>query len=57
MKRLDHLDNQFDDAGRREELTAFLSLSHCELAEEVFVNLAEGVALNRHRDRRKVFQK
>jgi len=40
-----------------EELTAFLSLSHCELAEEVFVNLAEGVALNRHRDRRKVFQK
>src|SRR4029077_20488595 len=49
-------DNQLDDAYRRKELTTLLSFGHCKLAEEVFVNLAKGVSLNRHRDRRKVLQ-
>ena len=53
MERFDDLDDQLDDAGGREELAALLPLRHGELAEEVFVNLAEGVAFDRHRDGRR----
>ena len=44
--RLDDLDDQLDERGRREELAALLALGHRELAEEVFVDPAEGVAFD-----------
>ena len=56
MERLDDLDDELDDAGGREELAALLPLRHGEVAEEVFVNLAEGIALDGHRDRGEVLQ-
>jgi hypothetical protein len=57
VERLDDFDDQLDDAGGREELAALLSLRHGELTEEVFIDLAEGVSLNRHRNGREIFQK
>ena len=45
MVGFDDLDDQPDDAGGREELAALLPLSHCELSEEVFINLPESVPL------------
>lgn len=39
VKRLDHFHNQLDEAGGREELTAFLAFGHRELAEEIFGDL------------------
>jgi hypothetical protein len=56
MERLDDFHDQLDNADWREEFAALLSLRHGELAEEVFVNLAEGIAFNRHRDGREVLQ-
>ena len=47
VERLDDLDDQPDDRGRREELAALLALGHGELAEEVLVDEAEAVALDR----------
>ena len=41
------LDDQSDDAGWRVEHPALLTLLHREVAEEVLVDLAEGVALDR----------
>ena len=46
VERLDDLDDQPDDRRRREELAALLALGDRELAEEVLVDLAEGVALD-----------
>ena len=45
VKGLQHLDQEADDAGGREELAALLPLAHGEGAEEVFIDLPEGVAL------------
>ena len=53
--RLDDLHDQLDDAGGREELAALLAFAHGELAEEVFVNLAEGIAFDVHRDAGMIF--
>ena len=41
--RLENLDDQADDAARREELAALLPFRARELAEEIFVDPAEGV--------------
>ena len=41
--RLEHLDQQLDDAARRVELAALLALGAGELREEVFVDPAEHV--------------
>ena len=43
LVRLDHLDQQPDDAARRVELAALLALCAGELAEEVLVDAAEDV--------------
>src|SRR6266542_3889975 len=43
MERLDDLDDQADDAARREELAALLPFRAGELAEEIFVDPAESV--------------
>ncbi len=51
VERLDHLHDQLDERGRREELAALLPLGHGELAQKILVDLAEGVALDVHRDR------
>ncbi len=50
VKGFDHLRKQFDDAGRRVELAATLPFAHGELTEEVFVDAAEGVEVERGRD-------
>ena len=55
MERLDDLDDQAHEAGGREELAALLALAHRELAQEVLVDLAEGVTLH-SRQRRQVLQ-
>ena len=46
VEGLDDLDDQPDDRGRCEVLAALLTLGDRELAEEVLVDLAEGVALD-----------
>ena len=51
VEGLDDADDELDDGGGSEELAALLTLAHRELAEEVLVDLAEGVALDVHRDR------
>jgi hypothetical protein len=56
MEWFDDFDDQFHDTNRREKLTTLLSFGHGELAEEILVNLAEGVPLNRHRNRREVLE-
>ena len=43
VKRLDHLDQQFDDAARCVELAAALALRPGELAEEVLVDAAKDI--------------
>ena len=43
LERLDHLDQQLDDAARRVELPAALALGDGELAEEIFVDPPEHV--------------
>ena len=43
MVRLENLHDQADDAARREELAALLAFRAGELAEEIFVDPAEGV--------------
>ena len=43
LVRLDHLDQQPDDAARRVELAALLAFGAGELAEEVLVDAAEDV--------------
>ncbi len=48
---LDDLDDQLDQRGRGEELAAFVSLAHGEVAQEILVDLAEGVAFDVHRHR------
>ena len=50
MERLDDADDELDDGGGGEELAALLALAHGEVAEEVFVDLAEGVPLDVHGD-------
>jgi hypothetical protein len=47
---LDDFGEEADDAGGRVELAAALALGHGELAEEVFVDAAEGVVVERGRD-------
>jgi hypothetical protein len=56
LERLEDLDHQADDRGRRVELAAHLTLGHRELGEEVLVDLAERVAFEVHRDRRERLQ-
>jgi hypothetical protein len=53
---LDNFDDQFDQRSGREELAAFRAFCLRELAEEVFVYLAEHVALDVHLNRRECFQ-
>ncbi|MNT43525.1 hypothetical protein D3C72_1800020 [compost metagenome] len=43
MVRIQYRDQGFDDAGRGVELPALLTLGTGELAEEVFIDLAEEV--------------
>ena len=43
---LDHVDDQVNHARRCKELAALLALLHRERAEEILVNLAEGIALD-----------
>jgi len=50
VEGFDDLDDQLDDAGGGVELAALLPLGHGELAEEVLVDPAEGVALDVHGD-------
>ena len=50
LEGFDNFDNQFNEGGRREELAAALSFGHGEVAEKVFVDFAECVALNLHRN-------
>ena len=50
VEGLDDADDELDDGGGGEELAALLALAHGEVAEEVFVNLAEGVPLDVHGD-------
>ena len=52
LERLDDLDDQVHNAFRREEDAALLPLGHRELAEEIFVHLAEGIARELHRGER-----
>ena len=50
VKRLDNLNDEFDERGWREEFTAALPFAHGEIAEEVLINLPESVSFNVHRD-------
>ena len=50
LERLNDLDNEFNEGGWCEELAAACSLGHGEVAEEIFVDFAEGVALYVHWD-------
>lgn len=50
MEGLDHLGEQLDDAGGRVELAAALALAHGEFPEEILVDAAEGVEVERGRD-------
>ena len=50
LEGFDNFDNQPNEGGRREELAAALSFGHGEIAEEVFVDFSESVALNLHRN-------
>ena len=50
VKRFDDPDDELDDGGGGEELAALLAFAHGEMAEEVFVNLAEDVAFDVHGD-------
>ena len=50
MERFDDFHDELDERGRREKLSAPSPLAHGELAEKVFVNLSEGIALDVHRD-------
>ena len=54
--RLDDFDDQLDQRGGREELAALLALGTGEVAEEVFVNLAESVPFGIHRNLRERLQ-
>ena len=56
MIRLDDFDDQLDQRRGREELAAFLTFSTGEIAEEVFVDLAERVPLSIDRDGGEVLQ-
>ena len=47
---LDDFGEEADDAGRGVELAAFLALGARKLAEEVFVDAAEGVVVHRRRN-------
>ena len=47
VERLDDLDDQADDGAGREELAALLPLGERELAEEVLVDAAERVVVER----------
>ena len=50
VEGFDDLGQQLDDAARRVELAAALALGHGESAEEVFVDAAEGVVVERGRN-------
>jgi hypothetical protein len=50
VEGFDDFDDELDDADGGEEFAAFLSFGHGELAEEVFVDFAEGVAVDVHGD-------
>ncbi|MCY1312982.1 hypothetical protein D9M70_634620 [compost metagenome] len=49
MKRLDHLDDQLHNAGRREILATLLHEGGGEFAHEIFEDQAVGIACNRER--------
>src|ERR1700737_1488472 len=48
IKRFDDLDDQFHQGGWGEKLTAMLALRHSKFAQEIFIDLAEEIALNIH---------
>ena len=50
LEGFDDADDELDDGGGGEELAALLAFAHGEVAEEVFVDLAEGVSLDVHGD-------
>ena len=50
LEGFDDADDELDDGGGGEELAALLALAHGEVAEEVFVDLAEGVSLDVYGD-------
>src|SRR5258708_10623066 len=52
IKRFDDLDDQFHQGGWSEKLTTTLALRHSKLAQEIFIDLAEEIALNIHGDTR-----
>ena len=51
VERLNDSDDKLDDGRGSEELAALLTFTHCKVAKEVFVYLAEGVPLNIHGNR------
>ena len=50
MKGLEDLDNEFNEGGRREELTPTLTFTHSEVTEKVLIDLSESIAFNIHRN-------
>jgi len=56
VERLQHLYNQLYNGGRREELTAFLPLTHREVTQKIFINFPEHIATHSDGDIRKCLQ-
>ena len=54
--RLDNLGYKYYQRRWREKLAAFLTLAHGKLAQEILVDLAEGVPFDIHRDGIEGFQ-
>ncbi len=56
MIRLDDFSEETDDGGRRIKLASPLPFSHGEFAEEIFVDPAKGVVIERRGNLRDLFQ-
>src|SRR5437879_2769378 len=50
VERFEHFDEKSDDAAGSVEFAAFLSFRAGKLAEEIFVNSAEGVVIDGYRN-------
>ena len=48
VKRLQHLNDEFHERGRREEFPTALSLTHRKVSEKILVDLPENIAFNVH---------
>src|SRR5438445_662292 len=56
IEGFDDLDDQFYQCGWGEKFTAALALRHGKLAQEIFINLAEEIALDIHGNTGKGFE-